>query len=363
MRSFEARSRPHPRRQTVYWSLVTASDIETSLPHLTSLTNLRELIIGCPDIARTSLGVLTPIFSSSPGILKLHWWTSWDTDVHDTLKNISPLADLLLNLTHVTLSGYQNRCDKVELLADEEFPSAIRHFSFHKLRIYYDTYLFLPFFESCGLHPQILDLSVFSVYHPGTLAISLRSLCKTSLIPITLTEFIQDFRRLLEACHTLQVLNFGLDPRTAEYLDSIPSSSVSVVHISNPLRIGTAPMTYSDSWPWESFEEFEHYRSRMDNHDPEVSTHLGVSIQKIGQRYSDHHSGLKTRVRATFSLMESEVQAVENGETPFYKARLEEELKDHVDFELILVAFRLPPRQPRQPESEVESESNTDGSD
>ena len=46
--------------------------------------------------------------------------------------------------------------------------------------------------------------------------------------------------------------------------------------------------------------------------------------------------------------MESEVQAVENGETPVYKARLEEELKDHVDFELILVAFRLP----RQPESE-----------
>ena len=129
---------------------VTASDIETSLPHLTSLTNLWELIIGCPNIAHTSLGVLTPIFSSSPGILKLHWWTSWHTDVHETLKNISRLADLLPNLTHVTISGDQNRYDEVQLLADEESPSGIKCFNFHKLRIYYVTSLFLPFFESCG---------------------------------------------------------------------------------------------------------------------------------------------------------------------------------------------------------------------
>jgi len=157
-----------------YWSPVTASDIEASLPHLTSLANLRELIIGCPNIARTSLGVLTPIFSSSPGILKLHWWTSWDTDIHETLKNISPLADLLPNLTQVTLLGYHNRCDEVQLLADEESPSGIKRFNFHRLRIYHDTSLPLPFFESCGPHLQVLDLSLFSMgHHPGTLAISL----------------------------------------------------------------------------------------------------------------------------------------------------------------------------------------------
>ena len=112
-----------------------------------------------------------------------------------------------------------------------------------------------------------------------------------------MTGSVQDFRRLLEACRTLQVLNFGLDPGTAECLDSIPSSSVSVIHISNPLRIGTAPMTYTNSWPWESFDEFEHYRSRMDNHDLEVFAHLGVSIRKIGQifrppfRIEDSSSG------------------------------------------------------------------------
>ena len=69
---------------------------------------------------------------------------------------------------------------------------------------------------------------------------------------------------------------------------------------------------------------------------------MGVSIRKIARRYSDNHSGLKTRVRATLDLTELEIRAVENGEAPFYKTRLEEELKDHVhvDFELILVARR-----------------------
>ena len=153
------------------------------------------------------------------------------------------------------------------------------------------------------------------------------------------------------------MLNFTLYPGTAGCLDSIPSSSVSLIHIYNPYGIGDSPMTYSDSWPWESFEEFE-YRHSYDDRLVEF-THLGVSIRKIGQRYSDHHPGLKTRVRGTLDLRQSEVQAVENGETPFYKARLEEELKDHVDFELILVALRLP----CQPESEVEFDSDTDDSD
>ena len=64
--------------------------------------------------------------------------------------------------------------------------------------------------------------------------------------------------------------------------------------------------------------------------------------RKIARKYSDNHSGLKTRVRATLGLTELEIRAVENGESPVYKARLEEELGGHVDFELILVAWPDP---------------------
>ena len=168
---------------------------------------------------------------------------------------------------------------------------------------------------TCGTRTKVSHLPLISVKH--------------LLIPATLTDDCRAFQTLLEACHTLRVLNFNFtfSPGITQLLGSIPSSSVSLIRVSNPLRIGGAPMTYSNSWPWK------------------------VSIRKIAQRYSDRHSGLKTRVRATLDLSESEIQAVENGEKPFYKTRLEEELGDHVDLELILVV--LPEPEPY--------ESDTDG--
>ena len=90
-------------------------------------------------------------------------------------------------------------------------------------------------------------------------------------------------------------------------------------------------MTYSESWLREEFEV-----SRTYNNYPAEFTHLGASIRKIAQRYSDNHSGLKTRVQTTLYLAGLEIQAVENGDVPFYKMRLEEELGGHVDFELTL---------------------------
>ena len=75
----------------------------------------------------------------------------------------------------------------------------------------------------------------------------------------------------------------------------------------------------------------------MDDEDLAEFTDLGVSVRKIARRHSDNHSGLKTQVRATLALTESEIQAVENGESPVYKARLEEELGGYVNYELILV--------------------------
>ena len=92
-------------------------------------------------------------------------------------------------------------------------------------------------------------------------------------------------------------------PDTAQSLGLIQSSSISLIHVRNPLRFGKAPVTYSGS-----------------------------------RGFSGSHPGSKTLVRATLDFLESEIHAVENGETPFYNARLEEELGHYVDLELALIA-------------------------
>ena len=98
-------------------------------------------------------------------------------------------------------------------------------------------------------------------------------------------------------------------------------------------------MTYSGSWPWGPFEQFEEYRSGTSDAVLAEFVDLGVSILKIARGFSGSHPGPKTRVRATLDLLESEIHAVENGETPLYNVRLEEELGDYVDLELTLIAL------------------------
>lgn len=180
---------------------------------------------------------------------------------------------------------------------------------------------------------------------------------KNAFISTTPTDDYQNIQTLLEACQTLQVLRFGLFPGTAQLLGSIPSSSVSLIHVDNPLQLGGAPTTYSDSWPWESLGEFEHYLSIL-NDDILMElmefTYMGVSIRGIAQRFSDRHPGLKTRVRATLPLTESEVRAVESGEVPLYKARVEEELGNYVDLEIVLITL------PDQEYPELEPDAGAD---
>jgi len=121
-------------------------------------------------------------------------------------------------------------------------------------------------------------------------------------------------------------------------MGSIPSSSVSLIRLSNPIGWGNVPLTYSDSWPWKSFGEFR--RCAYVDVCAEVEfKHLGVSVRGIAQRFSDSHPGSKTKVQAFLNLWEPEIRAVQEGETPWYKERLEQELGNHVDFELILVAY------------------------
>ena len=160
---------------------------------------------------------------------------------------------------------------------------------------------------------------------------------KHALISTTLTGDHQDFQTLLEGCHALQVLSVGLYPGTARFLGLIPSDSVSLIRLDNPLRFGYAPMTYNDSWSWKSFEEFQLYLSDVEGYNVlSELMDLSISIRKIAQRFSDRHPGSKTRVRATLDLAESEMEAVEKGGIPLFKARLEEELGNCVELELIL---------------------------
>ncbi len=156
------------------------------------------------------------------------------------------------------------------------------------------------------------------------------------LIPTALTVDFPYFQTLLGGCNVLQTLTFCLFPHTARLLGSIPSNSISLIHLHNPGRLGRAPTTYTNSWPWTTSWEFEHYISSLTEKRLAEFVHLGVTIRKMARRFSDHHPGSKTRVRATLSLSPAEIQAVENGETPLYKMRLEEELRDFVDLELIL---------------------------
>ena len=140
-----------------------ASDIKAALPHLISFKNLQELTLG---IVCMSLGILTLVLSSSPGILKLHRWTCENVDIHETLQDIYAVVDLLPNLTHVSLLGYWGPHSgfHIQLSADEGSSLAIRCFKFHGFEIDFSIPQSLSFFETCGPYLQVLDLHNFGVW-------------------------------------------------------------------------------------------------------------------------------------------------------------------------------------------------------
>ena len=141
-------------------SLLKASDITTALPHFTSLKNLQEFILGLTFLGHTSLGVLSPILSSSVGTLKRLGWIGGHANMRKTWEEIRTLTELLPNLTHVVdlSDGTQ-----IRFSADEGHSPAVKRFTFHELRITDIALLSLPFFESRGPHLQVLDLKEFEV--------------------------------------------------------------------------------------------------------------------------------------------------------------------------------------------------------
>ena len=159
-----------------------ASDVEAALPHFVSFKNLQELILDRADITLASLEVLTPIFSSSPGILKLHLWAWHWNDIYETWKTISTVADLLPNTTHIDLLSYREKYSniRIQLSPNEGSSLAINQFKFHELQIFSEIPHSLPFFETCGPHLQVLNLSGFYMWNMSERQPSPADQCKTS---------------------------------------------------------------------------------------------------------------------------------------------------------------------------------------
>ena len=144
--------------------------IRAALPHLASFKNLQTFILGYTDLEDTPLGVLAPIFSSSAGsLMRFQWTHCLAADIHEAWKDVRALTDLSPNLAYVILSAYRHDPSEIQirLSADEGRPLAIDRFEFPELRIDYCIPPSIPFFESCGPHLQVLDLSEFKMLSPS----------------------------------------------------------------------------------------------------------------------------------------------------------------------------------------------------
>jgi len=142
---------------------IMVSDVELALPHFTSFKNLKEFVRGYRWPRHASPGVLAPILSSSASTLKRLRWAYWGADICETWDDISTLADLLPNLTHVDLSGCQFICETHVRLSAQGRSPASKRFKVRELLAAQDTPFSLPLFESCGPNLQSLNLHSFEL--------------------------------------------------------------------------------------------------------------------------------------------------------------------------------------------------------
>ena len=118
-------------------------------------------------------------------------------------------------------------------------------------------------------------------------------------------------------------------------MSSIASNNISLVHLYEPApRVKPNPFftdELCDPLPdWGS----ELYIDQLEGFSQEF-TDLGISLRKIGKRFRDHHSGLKTRVRIISPWSLKGGQAFENGDLKFFHGELEKEAGGCVTFELV----------------------------
>ena len=130
----------------------------------------------------------------------------------------------------------------------------------------------------------------------------------------------------------MEMFTFTFDMGIGRLLSSIASNSVSLIQLHDP--IPSIPFKVSASLCSWSPKLFNFYISELEQDALPECRELGVSLQKIAQRFRDHHPGLKTRVRISSELTNENAQAIENVDIPFFQAELEKEAGDCVSFEL-----------------------------
>lgn len=136
---------------------------------------------------------------------------------------------------------------------------------------------------------------------------------------------------LLEACHALEVVAFAFSIGIRELIGSIPSNSISLVHLYLPrLRVSDV----SELSPSSSPLLFDAHSSEIKKKIIPECRGLGVSLRKIGRRFRDHHPGLKTQVRIIPWLSDTMLQAIHDVEIPSFQEELEQETGSWVTFGL-----------------------------
>ena len=128
------------------------------------------------------------------------------------------------------------------------------------------------------------------------------------------------------------MLDFAFDGGIGRFLGSIPSNSVSLIHLHAPGPLIPFRISH-DSHSWDA-KAFERYMYALEVETIPECRELGASLRKVARRFCDHHPGLKTRVQIISYLTATQAEAIENVDIPFFQAELEKTVGDYVNFEL-----------------------------
>ena len=321
--------------------------LKTAFSHLTSFRNIQRLGVYRVDLGIAPLDVLIPVISSFAGTLKQLLWIQAHDTAHKTWTTISTIVNLLPNLVDLFLSGDIDDAGpgiacpplpRIQLPDDlelERFDYRVyKHFKFQELRFSTSVPTSSSFLEYCRNNLRALDLRDMWIIG-GERTLIGGGLEETRVL--VLTTLLGDYgtlQMLLEACRTLETLAFSFYTDVGRLLRSIPSDSISLIHLYDPRP--STPFRSLEKLRNSSVALFEDYVSELEQIVIPECRNLGVSLKVIARRFCDHHPGLKTRVRIYIEFTDwgMDARPIEYVDIPLLKAELEKEVGDDVTFEL-----------------------------